>query len=91
LPWNTGWAKLAELIEAYHAYDVSTNRQINIGIAKGGALEVVHSRTALVVSKQWMLVLGLLGRYGIRTDKGILHMTGVRREFDDEKASIRHF
>ena len=54
LLWNTGWAKLAEVIEAYQARDMVSKQQLNIGIAKGGTLEVVNSRTALVVSKEWV-------------------------------------
>ncbi|GKU06920.1 hypothetical protein FLAG1_09803 [Fusarium langsethiae] len=59
--------------------------------ATGGTLEVVNSRTALVVNKHWILILGLLGRYGERVDKGILQRKGVRRNFDGERASIWHF
>ncbi|KAF9772377.1 hypothetical protein IL306_009925 [Fusarium sp. DS 682] len=92
LPWNTGWAKLSELIESYEVRDGISNGPVDLGIPKaGGTLEVVNSRTALVVNKHWILILGLLGRYGERVDKGILQRKGIRRNFDGERASIRHF
>ncbi|KPM35580.1 hypothetical protein AK830_g10988 [Neonectria ditissima] len=91
LPWNTGWAKLAEVIEAYEVRDAPGNSPVDLGIAKGGALEVVNSRTALTVNKHWILLLGLLGRYGKRVDKGVLQNTGIMREFEGERASIQHF
>ncbi|KAF4421747.1 hypothetical protein FACUT_10899 [Fusarium acutatum] len=92
LPWNTGWAKMSELIESYEVRDGISNRQVDLGVPKtGGTLEVVNSRTALVVNKHWILILGLLGRCGDRVDKGILQRKGIRGNFDGERASIRHF
>ncbi|KAF7548748.1 hypothetical protein G7Z17_g6857 [Cylindrodendrum hubeiense] len=91
LPWNTGWAKLAEVIEAYEVRDAASNSPVELGVKGGGTLEVVNSRTALVVNKHWILLLGLLGRYGKRRDKGVLQRTGIRRDFEGERASIRHF
>ncbi|KAH6885231.1 hypothetical protein B0T10DRAFT_550538 [Thelonectria olida] len=91
LPWNTGWAKLAEVIEAHEALEQATNSPVNLGVTKGGTLEVVNSRTALVVNKHWILLLGLLGRYGVRPDKGILQTRRVRRDFEGERASIQLF
>ncbi|KAF5574377.1 hypothetical protein FPANT_11799 [Fusarium pseudoanthophilum] len=92
LPWNTGWAKISELIESYEVRDGVSNGQVDLDVPKtGGTLEVVNSRTALVVNKHWILILGLLGRYGDRVDKGILQRKGIRRNFDGERASIRHF
>ncbi|KAF5568668.1 hypothetical protein FNAPI_41 [Fusarium napiforme] len=92
LPWNTGWAKISELIESYEVKDGISNRQVDLDVpTTGGTLEVVNSRTALVVNKHWILILGLLGRYGDRVDKGILQRKGIRRNFDGERASIRHF
>ncbi|KAF4960855.1 hypothetical protein FGADI_688 [Fusarium gaditjirri] len=92
LPWNTGWAKLSELIESYEVKDGVSNRPVDLDVPKaGGTLEVVNSRTALVVNKHWILIIGLLGRYGDRVDKGILQRKGIRRNFDGERASIRHF
>ncbi|EWZ02760.1 hypothetical protein FOYG_01983 [Fusarium oxysporum NRRL 32931] len=92
LPWNTGWAKISELIESYQVRDGVSNRPVDLDVPKaGGTLEVVNSRTALVVNKHWILILGLLGRYGDRVDKGILQRKGIRRNFDGERASIRHF
>ena len=90
--WNTGWAKLAELLQAYQVRDGVTNTPVELGVAKeGGNLEVVNSRTALVVSKHWILLIGLLGRYGMRKDKGVLQMTGIRRNFQGERAEMRNF
>ncbi|KAJ3548095.1 hypothetical protein NM208_g1168 [Fusarium decemcellulare] len=37
------------------------------------------------------MLLGLLGRYGDRGDKGVLQKTGVRRDIEGERASIRRF
>ncbi|RBA09008.1 hypothetical protein FPRO05_07288 [Fusarium proliferatum] len=92
LPWNTGWAKISELIESYEVRDGISNRRVDLDVPEtGGTLEVVNSRTALVVNKHWILTLGLLGRYGDRVDKGILQRKGIRRNFDGERASIRHF
>ncbi|KAG5753021.1 hypothetical protein H9Q72_012978 [Fusarium xylarioides] len=92
LPWNTGWAKMSELIESCEVRDGISNRQVDLGVPKtGGTLEVVNSRTALVVNKHWIMILGLLGRYGDRVDKGILQRKGIKRNFDGERASIRHF
>ncbi|KFA68522.1 hypothetical protein S40285_09497 [Stachybotrys chlorohalonatus IBT 40285] len=92
LPWNSGWAKFSELIEAYEVRDGTDNRLVELCVPKtGGTLEIVNSRTALVVNKHWILLLGLLGRYGERVDKGILQMTGIRRDFEGERASIRRF
>ncbi|KAK2669075.1 hypothetical protein RAB80_014601, partial [Fusarium oxysporum f. sp. vasinfectum] len=92
LPWNTGWAKLSELIESYEVRDGTSNRPVDLKIPKtGGTLEVVNSRTALVANKHWILILGLLGRYGKRIDKGILQRKGIRLSFEEERASIRNF
>lgn len=92
LPWNTGWAKLSELIEAYEVRDGTSNAPVELGVPKvGGTLEIVNSRTALVVNKHWILLLGLLGRYGERIDKGVLQKTGIRRNIDGERAAIDHF
>lgn len=92
LPWDSGWAKFSELIEAYEVRDETDNGLVDLCVPKtGGTLEIVNSRTALVVNKHWILLLGLLGRYGERVDKGILQMTGIRWDFEGERASIRHF
>lgn len=92
LPWNSGWAKFAELIEAYEVRDGTSNGLVELCVPKtGGSLEVVNSRTALVVNKHWILLLGLLGRYGERVDKGILQKTGIRRDLEGERASLGHF
>ncbi|KAH7134303.1 hypothetical protein EDB81DRAFT_858917 [Dactylonectria macrodidyma] len=91
LPWNTGWAKLAEVIEAYQVRDGSSNAPVDLRVTTDGSLEVVNSRTALVVNKHWILLLGLLGRYGKRMDKGVLQKTGIRRDFNGERASLQHF
>ncbi|KAI5861177.1 hypothetical protein GGS23DRAFT_157038 [Durotheca rogersii] len=91
VPWNTGWAKLAELIEAYRVRDIDTNLKVEMEIPRSGTLEVVDSRTALVVSKQWIMVLSLLGRYGNRADRGVLQTTGIRRDFQGEKAALSYF
>ncbi|VUC27765.1 unnamed protein product [Clonostachys rosea] len=92
LPWNTGWAKLAEMIAAYSAHDPVNDKPVPLGVPQqGGAFEVVNSRTALVVNKHWILLLGLLGRYGKRSDGGVLQNRGVRRDFGGERGSIRHF
>lgn len=89
--WNTGWAKLAELIDAYEVKDSRSNESLSLGLkTSDGALEVVNSRTALVVNKHWILLLGLLGVYGGETKKGILQ-TGIRNDFADEQAPIRNF
>ncbi|KAH7150440.1 hypothetical protein B0J13DRAFT_594737 [Dactylonectria estremocensis] len=91
LPWNTGWAKLSEVIGAYRVRDGSSNAPVGLRVTTGGTLEVVNSRTALVVNKHWILLLGLLGRYGKREDKGVLQKTGIRRDFNGERASLQHF
>jgi hypothetical protein len=89
--WNTGWAKLAELIDAYEVKDSRSNESLSLGLkASAGTLEVVNSRTALVVNKHWILLLGLLGVYGQETKKGILQ-TGTRNDFAEEQAPIRNF
>lgn len=93
LLWNTGWAKMAELItEAYQVRDGTSNEPgVSNIAAKGGTLEVVNSRTALVVNKHWILLLGLLGRYGTRSDKGVLQRRGIRRDLGGERAPISTF
>lgn len=88
--WNTGWAKLVEVIESYEVR--VSNELLQLGIAKeGGSLEVVSGRIALVVSKHWILLLGLLGRYGTRKDKGVLQSAGIRRDLHGERAAVRNF
>lgn len=79
-PFNTGWAKLAELIGAYQVRDKASDGVVDLAVPRDGTLEIVNSRTALVVSKHWILLMGLLGRYGNRSDKGVLHKRGIRRE-----------
>lgn len=79
-PFNTGWAKLAELIGAYEVHDRASDDVVDLAVPRDGTLEIVNSRTALVVSKHWILLMGLLGRYGNRPDKGVLHKRGIRRE-----------
>lgn len=92
LPWNSGWAKFAELIEAYEVRDGTSNGLVELSVPEtGGSLEIVNSRTALVVNKHWILLLGLLGRYGERIDKGIVQNTGIRRDLEGERASFGHF
>ncbi|CAI6087580.1 unnamed protein product [Clonostachys chloroleuca] len=81
LPWNTGWAKLSELLQAYTISVAPGTDPIPLGVARGGTLEVVSSRTALVVNKYWILLLGLLEQYGWRKDKGVLQYNGIRRDF----------
>ncbi|KAF4996987.1 hypothetical protein FDECE_12226 [Fusarium decemcellulare] len=91
-PWGPGWAKFSELIEAYEIRDETSNAPVELGVpATGGSLEIVNSRTALVVHKHWIMLLGLLGRYGDRADKGMLQKTGVRRDIEGERASIQRF
>ena len=91
--WNSGWAKLAELIGAYCFREPTgaSGSERELGIPNGGSLEVVNSRTALVVHKQWILLLGLLGRYGKRADTGVLQKTGIRRDLGGEVAGIEFF
>ena len=86
--WNSGWAKLAELINAYRFRDVVGGTYSHVPIPSNGSLEVVNSRTALVVQKHWLLLLGLLGRYGERADKGVLRPMGIRRDLAGERAGI---
>jgi len=62
--WNSGLAKLAEIIESYQVLDPATNLDVNVEIPRNGTLGIVNSRTAMVVHKHWVLLLGLLGRYG---------------------------
>src|SRR5690606_25458053 len=69
LPCNLGWAKLSELIDAYSVCDATSNAAVDLAVPMDGTLEVVNSRTALVVSKHWVLLLGILGRYGKRADR----------------------
>ncbi|PGH13353.1 hypothetical protein AJ80_06347 [Polytolypa hystricis UAMH7299] len=66
--WNTGWAKLCELIDAYQVF--------------------VNNDTSLVVSKYWILIVGLLGRYGNRKDKGIVQKFSIRRDIEEERAPV---
>lgn len=89
--WNTGWAKLCELIQAYDVHDVESGNKIPLDIPPGGNLEIVDGSTALVVSKYWILLVGLLGRYGKRNDRGILQKSSIRRDMDGERASIRQW
>ncbi|OTA76161.1 hypothetical protein M434DRAFT_402551 [Hypoxylon sp. CO27-5] len=89
--WNTGWAKLCELIQAYDVRDVTNGSEIPLDIPSGGNLEIMDGLTALVVSKYWILLVGLLGRYGKREDRGILKKSSIRRDMDGERASIRQW
>ncbi|KAG9252360.1 uncharacterized protein F5Z01DRAFT_224444 [Emericellopsis atlantica] len=82
--FNTSWAKLAELIESYQAHDLDGEAEVDLCVPRGGTLEIVQSQTALVASKYWVLILGLLGRYGNRPDKGVLHRARVRRNRQQE-------
>ncbi|KAK5651843.1 hypothetical protein OQA88_11612 [Cercophora sp. LCS_1] len=58
--WNSGWAMLAATIEAYQGAGLSTGGLAN---RRGGSWEVINTMCAIVVSKYWILFLGLLGRY----------------------------
>jgi len=86
--WNSGWAKMAELIESYSVVDPTTKLDIGLGIPSNGTLEIVNNRTALVVHKHWIMLLGLLGRYGKRPDRGILQSRGLLRSFPGERAGF---
>jgi hypothetical protein len=87
--FNTGWAKLAQLIEAYQARDLDADADVDLHVPRDGTLEIVNSRTALVVSKHWILLLGLLGRYGKRSDKGVLYEARARRDSYSERRLTR--
>ncbi|KAI1081398.1 hypothetical protein F5B20DRAFT_588467 [Whalleya microplaca] len=89
--WNTGWAKLCELIRAYDVHDATDGSGIPLDIPQDGSLEIVDGLTALGVSKYWILLVGLLGRYGKRKDRGILYKSSIRRDMGGERASIRHW
>lgn len=89
-PFNTGWAKLAELIGAYEVHEGKSDDAVDLAIPRDGTLEIVNSRTALVVSKHWILLLGLLGRYGKRSDKGVLYKRGIRSESYGERVMMSH-
>jgi hypothetical protein len=60
--WNTGWAMLAATAERYTA-DQGEDGSSPLVSNRGGHWEVIHSLSAVVVSKYWILLLGLLGRY----------------------------
>ncbi|KAJ4391507.1 hypothetical protein N0V93_005125 [Gnomoniopsis smithogilvyi] len=83
--WNTGWAKLSQLLEAYRS--TGTIQSALQTSHQGGSLEVVQGRTAVVVDKHWLLILGLLGRYSAREDRGILYRRGIRRDLGGERFS----
>ncbi|KAK3358140.1 hypothetical protein B0T25DRAFT_580072 [Lasiosphaeria hispida] len=84
--------KTAELIGAYRFRKPAgtVQRELEVPETRNGSLEVVNSHTALVVHKQWFLLLGL-GRYGTREDAGVLQTTGIRRDLGGEVAKIRIF
>ncbi|OTA57694.1 hypothetical protein K449DRAFT_437156 [Hypoxylon sp. EC38] len=46
--WNTGWAKLCELIQAYDVRDVTNGSETPLDISSGGNLEIMDGLTALV-------------------------------------------
>lgn len=59
---NTGWQKLCLLIDAHRV--VGNQEPLSgLDLKRGGSLETVDSRTALVVSRYWIMYLGLTGRY----------------------------
>lgn len=56
---RTGWARFCRLLSAYH-----------FPLQKGGELAIKENETSLPVSKYYILIIGLLGRYGDRDDGG---------------------
>lgn len=71
--WNMGWASFAAVCEAFHVLEDDEQRSKfdrgeNVTLKRmliptGGTVDVVNSRAAIVVSRYWILLLGLLGRY----------------------------
>lgn len=56
---SMSWVKLGLLIQSYQ-----------IPYSTGDSLIINESKTLLPISKVWVLILGLLGRFGNRKDKG---------------------
>ncbi|KAI0505257.1 hypothetical protein F5B22DRAFT_530824 [Xylaria bambusicola] len=55
----------------------------------GGSLVFKKSYTFLPVSRYWILVIGLLGRYARREDKGKAQMSAsLRRDLNEERAYV---
>ncbi|KAI1739155.1 hypothetical protein F4680DRAFT_149438 [Xylaria scruposa] len=58
-------------------------------LPEDGRLVFKHSYTFLPVSRYWILVVGLLGRYARREDRGKAQMpTSLRRDLNEERAYV---
>jgi len=86
---RTGWAKMCRLVEAYHVPSNEGDGDTRIKISMRGDLEFADGNTWLPVSRYWILILGLLGRYGSRADKGLLHPPTFRRDLDEDRIIIQ--
>ncbi|KAK7921330.1 hypothetical protein PG985_009352 [Apiospora marii] len=64
---SAGWVQFGSLVEAYR-----------IPMKKGDNLVIENDRTWLPVHTSWLLLLGLVGRYGPWQDKGRLPLTIAR-------------
>ncbi|KAE9369839.1 hypothetical protein N431DRAFT_485654 [Stipitochalara longipes BDJ] len=89
--WNTGWAKVCELLGRYQTRKPNTNINEPLQLPKGGTMEVVNGHTALPVSQYWILVIGLLGRFGKRADNGVLQLPAFRQDLDEEREGVLGF
>lgn len=74
---SSGWVQFGSVVEAY-----------NIKVAKGDALEIEKGSTWTPVHTSWLLLVGLLGRYGRWHDKGRLPWT-IERGTTSTRATIR--
>lgn len=62
--FNRGWLKLCLTLNAYTFIGDSFHGEGNkLEPTRDGILEIVDKKTALVISKHWILAIGLLGRY----------------------------
>jgi len=61
------------------------SRVLDLMERKRGRLIYRHGHAWLPVSRHWILVVGLLGRYGDRQDNGRLITPTIRRDLDEER------
>ncbi|KAF7532066.1 hypothetical protein G7054_g8316 [Neopestalotiopsis clavispora] len=83
---NKGWAKFCIALSSYQ----SQHRTFDIN-QSGGVLEFIDQSPALVVSKAWVLVFGLLGRFSTYDGTRIFDPAGIQRIVKGERNEVASY
>lgn len=90
--WNgttcrTGWAKFCRLLDSYKTAD-TVDEEKRVISGTNGKLVIYNTQTWLPVSRYWILIAGLLGRYGDRQYYAHVHGPPCRADLDEYQVDI---